>query len=198
MQNKLIIIGCGGHSRSVADVYLQNNPNDELVFVDSNAKQTEKIFGFPVVSEYDIKNEKVFVAIGDNQKRAVESKKYANLCSIIAKNAYVGRGTEIGKGVFIANNAHIGAGSTIADNTIINTSASIDHEVFIGANCHIAPNVSICGRTEIGSNVFVGAGANIIDGIKICDNAVIGAGAVVVKDITNEGVYVGCPAKKIK
>lgn len=198
MKDRLVIIGCGGHARSVADVYLLNNPNDDIIFVDKNAKDGEKILGFPVLKEYNITTEKVFIAIGDNNKRAEAFKKYKKICSIISKNAYIGRNVKIGTGVLIAHNAHIGVGSEIFDNTIINSSVSIDHDCIIEENSHIAPNSTLCGQVKIGKNVFVGAGSTIIDNISICDNTIIGAGSVIHKNIDQAGTYIGDDNRKIK
>ena len=47
----------------------------------------------------------------------------------------------------------------------------------------------------IGSNVYIGAGAKVIGGCKIGDNVVIGAGSVVTKDVPNNAVVAGVPAK---
>lgn len=54
------------------------------------------------------------------------------------------------------------------------------------------------GKVVIGNNVYVGTNAIIMSNVKITDNVIIGAGAIVVKDIVEDGVYVGCPAKRIK
>ncbi|NMB64651.1 MAG: hypothetical protein GYA16_07255 [Spirochaetes bacterium] len=93
---------------------------------------------------------------------------------------------------------HIGPFCKIGDNNIINNGAIIDHEVSIGNHCHLAPNSTISGRTLIGDYVFLGVGATIIDKLKVCSNVTIGAGAVVTKDITEPGTYVGVPAVRIK
>lgn len=198
MNDRLVIIGCGGHARSVADIYLLNNPNDDIIFVDENAKEGEKILGFPVLKEYNITTEKVFIAVGDNKKRAEMFKKYKNLCSIISKNAYIGHEVKIGTGVLIAHNTHIGVGSEIFDNTIINSSVSIDHDCIIGENSHIAPNSTLCGRVKIGKNAFIGAGSTVIDNINISDNTIIGAGSVIHKNINQPGTYVGNDNRKIR
>jgi acetyltransferase-like isoleucine patch superfamily enzyme len=58
-------------------------------------------------------------------------------------------------------------------------------------------NKNLWKSTLVGNNVSIGSNATILP-VKICDNVVIGAGAVVTKDITNSGTYVGNPAKKIK
>jgi acetyltransferase-like isoleucine patch superfamily enzyme len=51
--------------------------------------------------------------------------------------------------------------------------------------------------TEIGNNVSIGSNVTLLP-VSICNNVVIGAGAVVTKNITESGVYVGNPAKKIR
>ena len=51
---------------------------------------------------------------------------------------------------------------------------------------------------EIGNNVYIGAGALIMNPVKIGNNVTIGAGAVVTKDIPDNAVVAGNPAKIIK
>jgi acetyltransferase-like isoleucine patch superfamily enzyme len=53
------------------------------------------------------------------------------------------------------------------------------------------------GTTQIGDRVSIGTNATLMP-VTICDDVVIGAGAVVTKDITESGTYVGNPARKIK
>jgi len=45
-RNGIIIFGCGGHSRSVTDVILLNDPETLLVYVDDNARENETLYGF--------------------------------------------------------------------------------------------------------------------------------------------------------
>jgi len=197
---KLIILGCGGHARSVLDVVLYNNSKwNDVILVDENANNGETMLGFPIIKAYDVNEEDVFVAIGNNDKRSTLSVKYYNnLVSIISDRAYIGHSTNIGKGVFIAHNAHVGVLSQVNDFSLINTSASVDHDCYIGKSCFIAPNATLCGKVHLGENVFIGAGATIIDSVRICDNVTIGAGAIIIKNIEKPGIYVGNPVKEKK
>lgn len=194
MENKIHIIGCGGHARSVADVILNNDPSAQLIFVDENARDKETIFGFPVVKSLPQDARNIFIAIGDNEKRRKmsEGKK---LISVISKTAYISPTAVIEDGCFIASGAHIGPFVRIGTGTIINTNAVVEHEVQVGEFCHLAPHTTVCGRTTIGDDVFIGAGATVIDKIDICSNVTIGAGGVVAKNIEISDVYVGIPAK---
>lgn len=85
--------------------------------------------------------------------------------------------------------------------------------ISIGDNVTLAPRVHILAHdastklflnhtrvanTVIGNNVFIGAGAIVLPGVTIGDNVVIGAGSIVAKDIPNNSVAVGNPARVVK
>ncbi len=50
---------------------------------------------------------------------------------------------------------------------------------------------------KVGNGTWIGAGAVVSNNVSICGEVTVGAGAVVVKDITESGTYVGVPARKI-
>lgn len=190
------VFGCGGHGISVADVALHNFPKSKIVFVDSNAKEGEKIIGFSTIRKKP-KSGIIYCGIGDNLKRKNVFKKI-KFSSLIASDSYIGYKSSIGEGTIIFHGAHLGPNCKIGCGSIINTNAVLDHEVIIGNFSHISVNCTICGKVSIGENVFIGAGATIKDRIKICNNVTIGCGSIVVKDITISGTYIGAPAKLIK
>lgn len=74
----------------------------------------------------------------------------------------------------------------------------------IGKNCVIAQNVTLGGTSHkynvpvIGDNVYVGAGAVILGEVTVGNNVVIGANSVVTKDVPDNCVVAGAPAKIIK
>lgn len=201
MRRPIVFLGCGGHSRSVADVLLARDPGEEILFVDDNAGDDERLFGFAVVRTVDLASfDRVFVAYGDNQRRAhaydtIDPRK---LVTIVSSSAHVSATATIGAGCFVANGAHIGPFARVADNTIVNTGSVLDHEVQIGKHCHVGPNATVSGRTAIGDHVFVGVGATVVDRITICADVTIGAGGVVIDDITEPGTYVGVPVRRLR
>ena len=203
MANGLVILGCGGHARSVADVAISCGYK-KIIFVDENAKSGEFIFGFPVFNEitndlffdYDF-----FPGAGSSEKRIYQismlKEKKMKVVSIISPLASLGLGAEILDGVFVGHHAHIGPQAKIGTGIIVNTASIIEHESVIDDYSHVSVNSVVAGRSYLGKNSMLGAGATIIDGIRVCDNVIIGAGAVVANDIDISGIYVGMPCRKI-
>lgn len=199
-KNKIVIFGCGGHSRSVTDVLLSVDPVAELLFVDPQAREGEQLFGCEVRREYRLQGERFFLAIGDNATRRDKLAELGeqHLISIISPTAHRGYRSTVEAGGFVGHFCHIGPEAVIGKNTILNTASVIEHEVVIGAHCHIGPNATVSGRCKIGASVFVGVGATVKDYLSICSDVTIGAGATVVRDIVEPGTYVGTPARRIK
>lgn len=200
MAERVTIFGCGGHARSVADTLLAARPDTVLVFVDSNARPAETIYGFPVQVEAEAEGSFYFFASGNNgeRRRLRESLGSGGLVNVIAPNSYIGRDVKLGRGIFIASYAHIGPLAEIGDNVIVNTHACLDHETTVGAHSQIGPQAAIGGRVTIGEEVFIGIGSTVINCVSICSGVTIGAGAVVIADITEPGTYVGVPARRTK
>ena len=104
-------------------------------------------------------------------------------------------------GGVIPYQADIGEGTIIGYQGI---GVVIHKRCVIGRNCHIAQNVTMGGTSDLyevpilGDNVSVGAGANIIGAVHVGNNVKIGAGAVVIRDIPNNCIAVGVPARIIK
>lgn len=199
----LVILGFGGHARSVADVAWRAGIQ-QIVFVDESARPGEKFAGFVAHPDWPevLPGWYAFPASGQAERRkdmvsAAEAHGF-EVCSLLSPSAYVGLEACVDKGAFVAHGAHVGPAATIGKGAIVNTAAVVDHETLIGEYSHVAVNATVAGRCVVGRCVMIGAGATVIDNIKICEGAVIGAGAVVVRDIIEPGIYVGCPARLVR
>lgn len=108
-------------------------------------------------------------------------------------------------GVIIGNDVEIGSNTCIdrgtLGNTIIKDHAKIDnlvhvaHNVEIGKNTLVIANVLIGGSTKIGNNCWIAPSATLRDGLYICDDVIVGMSAVVTKNLTEPGIYLGNPAR---
>lgn len=129
-----------------------------------------------------------------------------NINARIEPGAIIREQVEIGDNAVILSNAVVNIGSKIGAETMIDMGTIIGSGAIIGNKCHIGAGSVISGIMEplstnpvvIEDNVFIGAGSVILPGIKIKTNSIIGAGSVVTKDVLENTVVVGNPAKFLK
>lgn len=111
-------------------------------------------------------------------------------------------GVIIGDKVVIKYNTMIGKGTfgftKIGTNTMIDYGCQIGHNCVVGKSCIIAAGTIIGGSTTIGDHTTIGIGAKIRNGLKIGNNVSIGMGAVVIRDVPDNAVVVGNPAREIE
>ena len=207
MRKKVVIIGAGGHAKVIADIIEKSG--DEIVgFLDDN-----KELGTTVINNYKIigdlnnrftmavtkKDVEFIIAIGDNKKREeISHSPNLKFYTAIHPSAQIGLDVEIKEGTVVMANVCINSSAKIGKHCIINTGAIIEHDNIIQDFVHISPNVSLGGTVKVGENTHVGIGTTVKNNIEICNNCTIGAGAVVVKNIMEEGTYVGVPARERK
>lgn len=208
----IVIFGAGGFGREVQWLLERINGQKEtwniLGYIDDSIKKGTLIDDYPVLGgtqflkEYESKLS-VICAIGNAaiRKKIVESIRdnrsleYPNLIDpsvLISKRVTLGEGNIICAGNILTIDIIVG------DFNIVNLDCTIGHDVKIDSFVTIYPSVNISGCVKIDSLSEIGTGTQIIQGKNICSNVVIGAGSVVARDITEKGVHVGVPVRRIK
>jgi len=209
MNNKLLLIGAGGHCRSVIDSINQELYSD-IVILDLPKMVGKDVYSIPIKgTDDDIDTffnqgyRQAFITLGSvgNPEKRIniynKLKKQGFIfptiidpTAIISKtNVILEEGVFIGKGVIINTGVHISCFS------IINSGAIIEHDCKIGQFVHIAPGVCISGEVHVNDNSHIGVGSSIIQSMSIGKNTIIGAGSVVVSDITNNVTAFGIPCR---
>jgi len=206
MKDKICIIGCGGHCRSVITLLELNGYKISGIFDDSyREKSIELISGYRISGKVNmvasVKNSKIVLAVGSNEIRNKLFFRFQRKLlkeNLFHPQAKVEKRVILGIGNQLFANAYINSDSVIGDNNILNTGCIIEHELTIGSSNHISVGAILCGRVKIGDRCFIGAGAVVIDKIKICSEVTVGANSVVIEDIKEPGIYAGNPARKIR
>lgn len=185
----IILIGYGGHGKSVADVIESTNQYHIYGYTDVVDHNNEyKYLGtdaeLPALLEQGIKQ--AFLCIGylgkgNLRERLVKDLKKIGFSFpiIIDKTATVSKNVQIGEGTFIGKQAIINRDAIIGQHCIINTGAIIEHECIINDYVHVAVGAVCCGQVKVGEAAFIGANSTVIQCQNIEDRRIIPAGVVV-------------------
>ncbi len=199
----VVLIGGGGQALSLLAA---NTGANICGYVDRHIVDTMPLPYLGTDDEFIAKNEDCLIHIsmvsGDNADLSARHRlitRYRNklAATLVAETAVLTQGTDLAEGCAVMARAVIN-NAVIGRHCIINTGAIIEHQVHVGDNVFIGPGAVICGNVTIGADTYVGAGVTIRNNVSIVSGAIIGMGAVVISDITEPGVYVGCPARLLR
>jgi sugar O-acyltransferase (sialic acid O-acetyltransferase NeuD family) len=202
---KLLIIGASGHGKVVADIAIKMHTWQSIAFLDDD-ESIKTSMGLEVIGKtadaFTYKEEAdFFVAIGNNATREKIQEKLIeqglNIVSLIHPSAVIGADVEIGMGTAVMAGVVINSSSRIGKGCIINTSSILDHDNVMEDYVHISPGVNLAGTVKVGKGSWLGIGSVVSNNVNICSACKVGAGAVVVKDITEPGTYVGVPVRRV-
>ena len=191
--NNIILIGGGGHCKSVIDVIEQEGRFIIKGIVDKPELLGSNILGYPVIGndsdlDYLVKKyQYALITVGQIRSPSLRIKLF-NLAvkagfilpSIVSPNAYVSRYASLGNGVVVMHGALVNINTTISDNCIVNSKALIEHDCQIFKHCHISTNATINGGVTVEEGCFIGSGAITKESIIIKRNSFIKAGSVAV------------------
>lgn len=205
MKDSLLIIGASGHGKVVADIALKMNRWKYIAFLDDDATK-KAVMGLEVIGNTldaftCIGKSDIFVAIGNNFMRENFQEKLetegANIPVLVHPNAIIGGQVELGNGTVVMAGVVINCCTKIGKGCIINTGATLDHDNDIEDYAHISPGVHAAGAVKIGKRTWLGVGSIVSNNVNVTNDCMIGAGAVVIKDITEPGTYIGVPARRV-
>ena len=214
MENKLIIIGAGGHAGVVIDAaerqgfYNIYGLLDDTKAVDSYVHGYRILGGIPKLfelSQYERdKRDKYtyFIAIGDNYSRFKLYMRFHELklkyATIIHPSAKIGSRVYLDAGVVVMAGATVNTGSKIEKQVILNTQSSVDHDTLIEEFASMAPASATGGNVIVGRGTAICMGAMILNGVIVGSNSVIGAGSIVTVDQPDNVVAYGTPCNEVR
>lgn len=205
MEKNLILLGGGGHCKSVIEV-AESAGYHILGILDRPEEVGKQVLGYKLIGVDDdiphyIDKAEFIITVGFIQNPDIRIKLYdkvkeagGKLATIIASTAHVSRYATLREGTVVMHLAFVNAGAQVGNNVILNTFSNIEHDVVIGDQCHISTGTMVNGDCKVGNNVFIGSQSVLTNGITVGDNIIIGAGSLVRKSIAEKGIYLGSPA----
>lgn len=192
----ILLLGGGGHCRSVIDVIESTQRYRIAGIVQPPRDGDAPVLGYPILGDDEDLPELIettpcaLVTVGQLGNSALRQRLFARLRQleaelpcVVSAYAHVSRHAALGDGSVVLHGAIVNAAATIGNNVIVNSMALVEHDVSIGEHCHIATGARVNGGVCIASGCFVGSGAIIHQGVHIGSDCVIGAGCVIKKDV---------------
>jgi sugar O-acyltransferase (sialic acid O-acetyltransferase NeuD family) len=185
----LLMIGCGGHARSLIDLIESIGQWHIHGLVGLAEQVNTTVLGYPVIgSDADLPSLReacpaAVLAIGQlpdpgpRQRLAAQLQQHGFHCpALISPHAVVSRHAQLGSGTTVGHGAIVNAAAVVGAHCILNTGALIEHDVQIGDHCHISTGALVNGGVRVGSGTFIGSDAMIREGLELPEQTVIGAG----------------------
>jgi sugar O-acyltransferase (sialic acid O-acetyltransferase NeuD family) len=185
----LLLIGCGGHARSLIDLIESTCQWHIHGLVGFPEQVGSSVLGYPVIGInadlYSLREAcpAAVLAIGQlpdpapRQRLAAQLEQLGFHCPVlISSQAVVSRHAQLGPGTTVGHGAIVNAAAVVGAHCILNSGALIEHDVQIGDHCHISTGALVNGDVRVGSGSFIGSGAMIREGLELPDQTVIGAG----------------------
>jgi sugar O-acyltransferase (sialic acid O-acetyltransferase NeuD family) len=206
-RRRIFVYGGGGHGKVVADILISRGESEFAGFVDDREELWgARVIGLPVLGDgqwlrREALNSRIAVAlgVGASQSRqllaercsrwGIEILTLLHPAATVSQTAQLGRGTVVMAGAIINPDARVGVG------VIVNSRAVVEHDVEIGDYAHVAPRATMGGASHLGAFSHLGLGAVVLQCVYIGSRTMVGAGAVVVKNLPDQVVAIGVPAR---
>jgi sugar O-acyltransferase (sialic acid O-acetyltransferase NeuD family) len=189
---EIILIGGGGHCKSVIDVIEKEGEYQIIGIVDKPSLLGTKVLNYSVIGgDSDLVNlskkyQYALITVGQIKSPALRIKLFDlaiqsgfTIPFIISPRAYVSKYAVVSIGTVVMHDALINANAKIGQNCIINSKALIEHDVIIENHCHISTGSIINGGTIIRSNTFFGSNSMAKEKVVVEKQSVIKGGSIV-------------------
>lgn len=209
---KLVICGEGGLGHEVLDLVLELQEAglksyDEILFLDDDVGKAGYM-GYRAAPSCDIfencgrDDTRFVIAVGEPAHRIkfireIKGRGY-RFETLVHPTARLGSNTSIGDGTVVQWGSFISCDCRIGENCFLQPSCSVGHGCAIGDGCTVSTNVAISGDVTVGDGTYLAVGVSVLQGMRIGSNSVVGMGSVVLRDIPDNVIAMGNPARPMK
>lgn len=198
VKTRLLVVGAGGHGRSVAEAAELSGQFEVVGFLDDALPAGKSVLNVavlgPMVSmgHHRAAADQTIVAIGNNAVRETLMQQLASAGfvlatvihprAIVSSSAVLSEGSAVMAGAIVGTEAHLGMGS------IVNCGAVVDHHAIVEDFGHLGVNASMAGGTVLGRGAWMQAGSVLGYGAMVDAWRVLGSGEAVNKSINRNGI----------
>lgn len=202
----ILLAGANRHAKEVCQI-LNQQKRKFGIFDDYSSELNSYFAEYEWIRssrELELTNYDEFIlALGGTKTRQLLAQKLKaaglKFSSLIAHTAVIGANSVmIGEGINAMHFSFISDCTIVGEGSLINSYAAIHHDASVGKYCELSPKATLLGGARIGDFTSVGSAAVILPNIIVGKNCIIGAGSIVTKNVEDNSVMIGVPARKIK
>lgn len=188
MSKTLLILGAGGHGRSVAEAALLGEDWTEVVFLDDSWPSQKMVLGCEIIgptteiSSVAPECQGAVAAVGNNElrERWIQQIEAAGikLVSVVHPYAWVSPSAKLGAGSVVLAGGVVGTVAVLGKGVIINANATADHDVQMGDFAHLGVGTQLAGGVKVGARAWLQAGSSCGYHVEVEEGALFGPGTV--------------------
>lgn len=202
--------GLGTEYESLARRIQDEAPRwEDIVFIDDTPEKVgttlvgRVIMNFEqAIEKYGLDGIEFIISIGEPAVKDIVFEKVsnrgANVTNLFHPDVRLHDSFTHGKGIVVHGDSGVPPCSHFGNNVLIQGKAVMGHDLTLADNVVISSLSFVGGNVNIGRNTYVGPCSCIRNGLNIGANAIIGMGAVVTKDVPDNAVVYGNPAKVMR
>jgi sugar O-acyltransferase (sialic acid O-acetyltransferase NeuD family) len=208
----ILLFGGGLHASYCIDIIKREGKYDIIGIVDSINDIGTELFGYKVIGRQEQLKELVgkhdvhggFITIGDNWSRKLVHDSIVGLVpdfkfvNAIHPSTIIGMNVEFGVGILTMAGSIINPNSIVGDFCFLATGAQLEHNCKMGDYSSLSAGSITGGRVNIGKYSAITLGVTIMDRLTIGENTVVGSGSLVTKDLPDNVLAYGSPARIIR
>ena len=196
-------------TRVAIDINKEAKRWESIVFIDDTPEKIGtvvegiRVFGFEqAIEEWGVDGIEFVIGNGEPNVKDIIFQKLINanceVTNLIHPTSYCSESARLGKGVVIKLWNLVNPQAHYGNNVLIQNHTALGAGVILGDNVVISPHCFVGGDTKIGKNTYVAPHSCVRNGLTIGENVIIGMGSVVTKDIPDNAVVYGNPAKIVR